>query len=198
LFSAQWRCDQHGEVVPLRSVPTLSSAAIADLARRAAVPVWLLWPLPAGWLVTGAGWAGDERTGARAVAMAYSGPAPRGGPADLVLLAEQPGVGWGCALAGLPAADPGPTLVDRSPAVKLSVGGHPTPLWPAAAPDDRTAYVGEAEGWWLWTIAWPDEAGLVLHGDHALHDLRDSGWRPDLPFGAPTTRLHPGPVGDSS
>jgi hypothetical protein len=198
VFSAQWRCDEHGDVVPLQAVRTASLAAIAEIARHAHVPVWLLWPLPAGWLVTGAGWAGDGRTGARAVAMAFSGPAPRGGPADLVVLAEEPGVGWGCALAGLAAADPGPSLVDGSPAVKLSVDGHPTPLWPAGGPADRTAYVGEADGWWLWAIAWPDDAGLVLHGDCGLHDLRDTSWRPDLPFGAPTTRLRPQPVGDAS
>lgn len=198
MFSARWRCDGHGDVVPVQPVPASSRAVIAEIARHANVPVWLLWPLPAGWLVTGVGWAGDERTGARAVAMAYSGPAPRGGPADLVVLAEEPGIGWGSALAGLDQADPGPSLVDGSPAVKLTIGGHPTPLWPAGAPADRTAYVGEAGGWWLWTIAWPDEAGLVLHGDHGLHDLRDAGWQPDLPFGAPTTRLRPRPVGDAS
>lgn len=44
--------------------------------------------------------AGDERTGARATAVALAGPSPLGGPADLVLVAEEPGVGLGARLAG--------------------------------------------------------------------------------------------------
>ena len=33
------------------------------LVRQAKVPVWLPWPLPSGWLVSGFTGAGDERTG---------------------------------------------------------------------------------------------------------------------------------------
>ena len=194
VFSSQWRCDDHGDVVPLQPVPTASPATVADVADRSGVPVWLVWPLPDGWLVTGVGWAGDERSGPRAVAVAHCGPAPRGGPADLVLLAEEPGIGWGAGLAGLPAADPGPQLVDGTPSVKVTVGGHPTPLWEVPTVSDRAAYVGEADGLWLWAIAWPDDAGLVLHGLTGLRDLRDAGQRPDLPLGAPTSRLRPSPT----
>jgi hypothetical protein len=194
MFSTQWRCDVHGDVVPLQPVPAIGPATVADVANRSSVPVWLAWPLPTGWLVTGLGWAGDDRTGPRAVAVAYTGPAPRGGPADLVLLAEEPALGWGAGLAGLDGADPGPHLVDGSPALKVLVDGHPTPLWQVPTAPDRTAYVGEADGRWLWAIAWPDDAGLVLHGVAGLHDLRD-GWRPDLPLGAPTSRLRPQPLG---
>jgi len=191
LFSSHWRCDGHGDVVPLQPLASSGPATLADVADRSNVPVWLAWPLPGGWLVTGVAWAGDDRTGPRAVALAYSGPALRGGPADLVLLAEEPGIGWGAGLAGLVGSDPGPELVDGSPSVRLPVGGHPTPLWQVPTASDRAAFVGEADGLWLWAIAWPDDAGLVLHDVAGLRDLRDAGLRPDLPLGAPTGRLVP-------
>ncbi|WP_372492796.1 DUF6758 family protein, partial [Micromonospora foliorum] len=85
--------------------------------------------------------AGDARRGGRSGAGAFAGPAPRGGgPADLVLVAEGPGVGLGTRLAGVAGPDPGPELVDAltdpGPGhpdhvgqAKIKVGGHPTPLW---------------------------------------------------------------------
>ena len=64
-----------------------------------ALPLWCPWPLPPGWTLTGVAWAGDDRTGVRATAVACSGPAPLGGgPADLVFVAEEPGVGLGTRL----------------------------------------------------------------------------------------------------
>ena len=73
----------------------------------AGVPVWLPWPLPLGWLVAGFAGVGDERTGVRACAVALAGPNPLGGPADMVVVAEEPGIGLGAALAGLDSVDPG-------------------------------------------------------------------------------------------
>ena len=55
--------------------------------------------------------------------------------------------------------------------------------------DDRVAYVGEALGYWLWAVLWPDTAGLVVQDHMSLVDLRDSGHPLDLPFGAPSPRL---------
>src|SRR5207247_6768142 len=78
---------------------------------RTPVPVWCPWPLPAGWMVTGVGWVGDDRVGVRASVLACSGPAPlQGGPADIALIAEEPGVGLGTRFAGIPGPDPGPFL----------------------------------------------------------------------------------------
>ena len=51
--------------------------------------------------------AGDERTGTRASAVALSGPNPVGGLAEMLVVAEDPGVGLGAALAGLDSVDPG-------------------------------------------------------------------------------------------
>src|SRR5439155_254641 len=90
----------------------------------AGVPVWLPWPLPLGWLVAGFAGAGDERTGVRACAVALAGPNPLGGPADMVVVAEEPGIGLGAALAGLDVVAP----TDHD-----TVAGH-AEAWAAAGP----------------------------------------------------------------
>jgi hypothetical protein len=175
--------------------PAVVQAVIAHVVDGPVrVPLWCLWPLPPGWTVTGIGWAGDERTGVRATAMACSGPAPLGGgPADLVLVAEEPGVGLGSRLAGIRGPDPGPvlaTLLEKSGAhAKIKVAGHPTPLWSVESLPDRSAYAGEAKGVWLWVVAWPATAGYMLAEDVTLRDL--TVWLPpELVFGAPSPYLH--------
>src|SRR5260370_1069376 len=86
-WSSAWRCDWHGEVHPLLPAFSPSQDGLDGLLRiyrpdTAGVPVWLPWPLPAGWLVAGFAGAGDERSGVRACAVALAGPNPRGdGPA---------------------------------------------------------------------------------------------------------------------
>ena len=100
VWSSAWRCDWHGEVHPLLPAFSPSREGLDGLLRTlrpgtAGVPAWLPWPLPVGWLVTGFAGAGDERTGVRACAVALSGPNPLGGPADMVVVAEEPGVGLG-------------------------------------------------------------------------------------------------------
>ncbi len=188
LMSSAWVCDRHGGVDPRQPPLPLSDAGVDHLVRMAKVPAWLPWPLPAGWLVTGLVWAGDERSGGRATLVAVSGPAPLGGAADLLVVAEEPGVGLGAGCAGLPGPDPGEGLLQGTPAARVRVAGHETPLWEVPGPPDRTSYVGEAAGRWLWVIAWPETAGLVVQDDLHLDDLhrRPPG---DLPFGAACPRL---------
>ena len=93
------------------------------------------------------GVAGDDAEGIRATVLACSGPNPVGGPADLLLIAEEPGVGLGAGFAGLLAPDPGPDIGAGPADARVEVDGHPRPLWvvPSAAPG-RTAYAGEADG----------------------------------------------------
>lgn len=223
---SDWRCDACGSVSPLH-VPhhigpeimaTVVARANADAARpsgggarpdgvstveaqRRAVPLWCPWPLPLGWTTTGVAWAGDDRTGVRATAVACSGPAPlSGGPADFVFVAEEPGVGLGTRYAGIPGLDPGVLLIDtmtdpipgraeQPPHAKVRVSGHPTPLWAVKSPTDRSAYVGEARGMWLYAIAWPASAGYLLLAEVVLHDLTE--WLPpELVYGAPSPYLH--------
>ena len=110
LWSSDWVCDQHGAVAPLQPAVQPTAEALRQLASVSQVPVWCPWPLPKGWLVTGLAQAGDERTGARASAVACSGPAPLGGVGELVLIAEEPGIGLGAHLGGLEGPDPGAVL----------------------------------------------------------------------------------------
>jgi len=187
LWSSEWQCERCGPVPPFRVLPAPGERVFAHVAARSAVPVWVPHPLPHGWLVTGMGHAGDERTGARATVVALGGPSPLGGPADLLVVAEEPGVGLGARYAGIPGPDPGPRL-DGAPEGRLEAAGHPTALWSVPGAPDRTALVGEAEGVWLWLVAWPETADLILLEHLSLRDLR-SAPLPLVPFGAPSPRL---------
>src|SRR5947209_8867675 len=162
-WSSAWRCDWHGEVDPLFPAFKPSRDGLDGLLRlfksgTAGVPAWLPWPLPAGWLVAGFAGAGDERTGARACAVALSGPNPVGGPADMVVVAEEPGVGLGAGLAGLDSVDPGAGFASDQAVAAASFGNHDFPLWQVASPD-RAVFAGEVEGLWLWVVLWPDKIG---------------------------------------
>ncbi|WP_019634719.1 DUF6758 family protein [Actinomadura atramentaria] len=189
-----WTCAAHGTVLPWRPAAEPGPAALAAVLADARVPVWVPWPLPAGWLVTGFAAAGDERTGVRAAAVALSAPGLLGGRADLVLVAEEPGVGAGARLAGLRGPDPGAGFHAAAPHVKLDVAGPracAVPLWAVAAAPDRAAYVGEALGDWLWAVLWPADAGMLLLEATGLLDLRAPGIAVDLPYGPLGPRLTP-------
>ena len=187
-MTSEWECPLHGAVAPYAVAQHASAEAVRSAAGQARVALWAPLPLLPGWLLTGLARAGDERTGARATAVALSGPSPLGGPADLVLVAEEPGVGLGARIAGLDVLDPGPC--EGAPDAKVLVAGHPTPLWRCGSAQDRVAFVGEALGVWLWAVLWPPAAELVLLEHVELHDLRDAAHvAEDLPTGAPTTRL---------
>jgi hypothetical protein len=188
-WSSAWRCDWHGEVHPLLPAFSSSREGLDGLLRIAGVPVWLPWPLPAGWLVAGFAGAGDERTGARACTVAVSGPNPLlGGPADMLVVAEEPGVGLGAALAGLDGVDPGADFACAPSVATVSFGNHEFPLWQVESPD-RAVFAGEIKGHWLWLVLWPETAGILLLEPIELRDLRDPGQDIDLPFGAVSPRL---------
>jgi len=187
-WSSAWQCDVHGEVHPLRMVHSPSVEGLEGMLRGAEVPVWLPWPLPKGWLVTGFAGAGDERSGMRGCMVALSGPNPVGGPGEMLLISEEPGVGLGAGCAGLNEPDPGSDFAASSPHASVRYGNHEFPLWHVEAPD-RAAFAGEVMANWLWLILWPDTAGMLLVEPLELRDLRDPGQDLDLPFGAPSPRL---------
>lgn len=75
--------------------------------------------------------------------MACSGPGPLGGIGELLLVAEELGVGLGARYAGIDGPDPGPYInVSSPPHAKVVAAGRPTPLWhvtdtPTTAPCSR-------------------------------------------------------------
>jgi hypothetical protein len=186
LMSSDWVCSQHGRVTPYHRS---SIEALPQLAGRSNVPLWSPLPLLPGWTVGGLASCGDERSGAAGTVLALAGPSPLGGPADLLLVAEEPGVGLGARIAGIDGLDPG-GCAEGAPDAKILAAGHPTPLWRCDSAGDRVAFVGEAAGVWLWAVLWPPAAELVLLEHVELHDLRhEAHLAVDLPVGAPSPRL---------
>ncbi|MCI2239191.1 hypothetical protein MO973_32150 [Paenibacillus sp. TRM 82003] len=186
-------CAVHGAVVPLQPACPADAVHLQWVARHSEVPVWLPWPLPDGWLLTGTRCVRDDRCDAQAVVVAVSGP-HRGAPGDppvaeLLLVAEQPGTGLGAHLAGREDVDPGEGLVSGPPAARPHAGGAAAPLWPVPADSDRAVLVGEAGGVWLWALLWPASAGATLLEDLELIDLREREPVPDVPCGAMSPRV---------
>jgi hypothetical protein len=198
LARSDWHCEVCGTVPPLHVMRQVSQRTVATVRDRLRVadswvPLWCPWPLPRGWTITGVGWVGDDRAAPLGSALVLSGPAPiASGPADVVLVAEEPAVGLGMSLAGVTGSDPGPYVRDAAdstaPHAKVRVAGHPTPLWAVTSLSDRSAYIGEAKGMWLCVISWPAPAGYLLAEQLSLHDLVES-MPAELVFGAPSGRL---------
>lgn len=192
LWSSAWQCDAHGSVAPLQGVRVPGSASLEVLLPRAQVPLWIPWPLPAGWVVTGFADAGDERSGALATAVALSGPNPLGGFGELVIVAEDPGIGLGARLAGLNGPDPGAGCDAGAPAAKVRFDGHDVALWNLDMGRSRAVYTGEALAHWLWLVFDSADTGILMGEIHALRDLRDlrdGGVALEPPFGAPSPFL---------
>ena len=169
---------------------------LRDVAARSSVPVWLPWPLPSGWLLAGVSEAGSPRTVATATVVALCGPNPAPDPAepaqhpaDLLLVAEQPGTGLGARLAGLDDVDPGDGVVAGAPHAKVRAEGHPVPLWNVGSAADCATYVGEASGVWLWLVLWPATAGVLVLEPLELVDIRGADGAVEPPAGAPSPRL---------
>lgn len=190
VWSNAWRCDVHGDVDPVAPPGLPHRERLERVVHTSEVPFWLPWPLPTGWLVTGLTHAGDERHGLRAGVVACSGPNPVGGPADLLVVAEEPGVGLGAHLAGMTGPDPGAEMIaSTGPHAKIHAAGHPTALWCVDGAPDRAVYVGEALGCWLWLVLWPATAGALVADHITLMDLREAPCDLDIPLGAPSPRL---------
>lgn len=183
LWSSAWQCPAHGPVLPFTSYRKPSPEALEDVRRRCGVPLWLPSPLRRDWAITGLGSVGDERERARASLLACSGPGPLGGRADLLLVAEEPGIGLGARLAGLPGPDPGAGFDVGPSDAKIEAAGHPTPLWSLNDGTGPAVFVGEAKALWLWVLVHPDSAGVLLYDSLALRDAREPGAEAGLEFG---------------
>src|SRR3954468_2838962 len=186
--TAEGWCHLHAAVTPLHHTAVVAHDEIRAVTADARVPAWVPDPMPGGWAVTGLAWGGEP--GARAIVVACAGPAPLGGSAELVLVAEEPGTGLGCGYAGLPGVDPG-DLVNGPSTAEVRAAGQRAPLWLVPTGDDRAVYVGEGHGVWLGLVACPAWAAGLLAEDLALLGGR-AGICRDLPLGPPTDRLLPG------
>lgn len=192
LWTSAWQCDAHGPVAPLQEVRAPGPAALEALLPQAHVPVWIPWPLPANWVVTGFAEAGDDRSGVLATAVALSGPDLVGGVGEVVIVAEDPGVGLGARLAGLEGPDPGDGFDASAADAKVRFDGHEIALWSLDLGPDRAVYTGEALAQWLWLVFASADTGVLMCEISALRDLRDirdGGLSLEPPFGAPSPFL---------
>jgi hypothetical protein len=190
LWSSAWRCDRHGDVLPYHQGSKPSREALDAVMVRSHAPWWTPYPSMIGWTVSGSGHCGDDKRGTRATALCFSGPNPFGGPVDLLLIAEEPGVGLGARFAGLQGMDPGDDVFEARPDAHIASDGHACPLWCVPSADDRLAYVGEALGLWLWAIVWPPAASVLLLDELKLTDIRDNRpAREAMVFGAPSPHM---------
>jgi hypothetical protein len=120
----------------------------------------------------------------------FRGPAPLGGTGEWLIVAEEPGIGLGAGYAGTALLTPPDSSTDLPPA-KIHALGHPTPLWPVPdAVSDRSAYVGEAAGVWLWLIGFPADAGYAVLEDLTVTDVRGQHL-PIFEAGTASPRLRP-------
>jgi hypothetical protein len=193
LWSSAWLCARHGSVAPYTVLTHTGPDAMDHVVQRARVPVWLAGGLPSGWLCSGFAYAGDERSGARATVTAMSGPSPLGGPADLLVIAEEPGIGLGARHAGLAETDPGADFGRTTADAKLVADSHPTAMWSVPVGLDRAVFVGEAKGLWLWALVWPETAGVLMYDGIHLTDLRDLTGAREVGFGSISPRLSASP-----
>jgi hypothetical protein len=159
-------------VLPLSVFQRVDPAALEHVRGHAEVPVWIPDPLPPGWALCGLGAVADTRRRLRATVTAFRGPAPLGGDGEWLMVAEEPGIGLGAGYAGIRTEGLPRSASDTSPA-RIQAEGHATPLWAVLDSDpDRSVYVGEAEGVWLWLIGFPSDAGYAVLEDLTLTDLR--------------------------
>jgi hypothetical protein len=170
--------------LPLTIFDRVNQSVIDHVRHHAEVPLWLPDPLPRDWMLSGLAAVRDTARRIRGTVSAFRGPAPLGGGGEWLIVAEEPGIGLGAAYARTSALA-SPSTANRPAPVKIHALGHPAPLWAILDCDpDRSAYVGEADGVWLWLISFPADAGYAVLEDLALVDARDGA--PPVP---PTNRL---------
>jgi hypothetical protein len=188
------RCPVHGVVSrtlwrPEDDAEISYDVFVDHLGTAGTFPTYLPWPMSPGWSVTDFAVAADDRTWATATCV--SGTSELDGPVDVFVVAEEPGTGLGARCAGLDSSDPGRDVGDGQPSARIRIGSQSVSLWivsTATSDDrfDRSVFVGEANGRWLWLVLRPASAMLLLRDDWILRDVSSVG-PPlvELPFGGP-------------
>ena len=188
------RCPVHGVVSrtlwrPEDDAEISYDVFVDHLGTAGTFPTYLPWPMSPGWSVTDFAVAADDRTWATATCV--SGTSELDGPVDVFVVAEEPGTGLGARCAGIDSSDPGREVGDGQPTVRVRIGSQSVSLWAvstASSDDlfDRSVFVGEANGRWLWLVLRPASAMLLLRDDWILRDVSSVG-PPlvEMPFGGP-------------
>lgn len=191
VWSSEWQCPAHGDVPPVHRAPEPSADWLRHVCASSRVPVWVPWPLPEGWVISAVAPVGDDVRGVVAVASVLTGPSPLGGPAEMLIVAEEPGVGFATGVLRLDATEPG-SAVHRSPYTHVEVDDHPVPLWLVPDEKDDAVVVGERDMVWLWVAVRPASAGAILVDSLSFADARSLGEGVRvLPYGARSTWLDP-------
>lgn len=187
--SGGWQCLDHGVVVPLWRPPVATYEALAEhLLQCKDFPTLIPWPLAPGWAITDFGCVGVPGEEVRASLLSCHGVSDLDGVVELTLVSEEPGVGIGARCAGTDRTDPGGEVGDGPPHAKVRIDGHPLPLWSISTSEsdltfDRSVFVGEAHGRWLWMVMRPASAALLLRDEWVLAALADLGPElVDMPF----------------
>jgi hypothetical protein len=177
------RCPVHGVVSrtlwrPEDDAEISYDAFVDHLGTAGTFPTYLPWPMSPGWSVTDFAVAADDRTWATATCV--SGTSELDGPVDVFVVTEEPGTGLGARCAGLDGSDPGREVGEGQPSARVRIGSQSVPLWivSTAATDDRfdrSVFVGEADGRWLWLVLRPASAMLLLRDEWILRDASALG-----------------------
>lgn len=182
-------CPEHGTVRPLwRPREPSYDALVEHLALAGAFPTYVPWPLGPGWHINDFAVVA-ETDPAVATLTVIGGTTELDGEVEVIVVAEEAGVGLGARCAGTLGDDPGPGFGEGPAAVRLRIGSQQVSLWPvstgAEAGDwDRSVVVGEAEGRWLWLVLRPASAMLLLRDDLILRDVSGLGMSlVEVPFG---------------
>lgn len=192
-----WGCPEHGDIVPLRRPHRADyDSFTTHLTLSGGLATLLPWPETPRerWRVTDHAVVAAE-DGARATLTCSSGETETDGEVHLWLVHEELGIGLGARVAGLRADDPGSELLAdtthgdaTAPLLQVRYGSRRLRLWPVSTSAttgdwNRSVLVGEAEGRWIWVVARPATAVMMLTG-LTLRDASDLGHALlELPFG---------------
>ena len=181
LSSPGGECPQHGPQPPLWRPQEVSYDAFSNHLRHAAgFPTFLPWPMGSGWRVSDFGVVAGTPGRAVATVTCCTGTTGPDGRVDVLVVAEEVGVGLGGRCAGIDRSDPGDDFGQGQPFVRIKIGSQGVPLWPvststAAGDLDRSVLAGEAQGRWLWIVLMPASAMLLMKDEWILRDVSSDG-----------------------
>jgi hypothetical protein len=181
------RCPNHGEINPLLRPTHVGYDAFAEMMQQVVdAPTYLPWPMSPGWSIADFACVGGA--GPTATVTTTVGTSALDGHVEVTIVSEDPGVGLGARCAAVDVIDPGGSLIEEAPAVRVRAGGRAVALWPIDGGDgpplERSVFAGECDGRWLWLVMRPASAALLLHDEWLLADV--TGFGPEaieMPFG---------------